>query len=154
MDHMTQTLSILLSVHIIIGIIGTIASYATLLWLFKRKIPIRLLKISSITAFAAYIIAWITGGYYYVVYYGSNVKPIIKDGPNPWAHSIIMETKEHIFLFLPLLAFVILLVVWLKGDNLQENRSLRNALALVILITLMISVSMALGGIVISGSAR
>ena len=151
---MTQTLSILLSVHIIIGIIGTIASYATLLWLFKRKIPIRLLKISSIITFAAYIIAWITGGYYYVVYYGSNVKPIIKDGSNPWAHSIIMETKEHIFLFLPLLAFVILLVVWFKGDSLQENRSLRNALALVILITLVISVSMALGGIVISGSAR
>ena len=81
-------------------------------------------------------------------------KTLVKAGSWPWAHSIIMETKEHIFLFLPLLAFVILLVVWLKGDNLQENRSLRNALALVILITLMISVSMALGGIVISGSAR
>ena len=148
---MTQTLSILLSVHIIIGVIGIIASYATLLWLFKKNISVRLLKISSITAFVAYITAWITGGYYYVVYYGSNVKPIIKDGPNPWAHSIIMETKEHIFLFLPLLAFVILLTVWFKGNNLQENRPLRNALALVVLITLIISVFMALGGVIISG---
>jgi len=151
---MTQALSSLLGIHVTIGVIGIIASYATLIWLFKREIPVRLLKISSITAFVAYITAWITGGYYYVMYYGSSVKPIIKEGPTPWVHLVVMEVKEHIFLFLPILAFVILLVVWLKGQTLQANRPLRDALALVALITLLIAVSMALGGIVISGSAR
>jgi hypothetical protein len=151
---MTQTLQTLLSIHVLIGVTGIIASYATLIWLFKRNIPVRLLKISSLTAFIAYITSWITGGYYYVVYYGGNVKPIIKEGPTPWVHLIIMEVKEHIFLFLPALSFVVLLVVWLKGDKLGEDRKLRNALALVALITLVIAVLMALGGIVISGSAR
>jgi phosphoglycerol transferase MdoB-like AlkP superfamily enzyme len=65
-----------------------------------------------------------------------------------------MEVKEHIFLFLPILAFVILLVIWFKGDRLQENKKLRNALAFVALITLIIAVSMALGGMLISGAAR
>lgn len=151
---MTQELQIFLSIHIFIGVIGIIASYMTLIWMFKREIPIRLLKGGSLIAFIAYIIAWFTGGYYYVVYYGSVVKPIIKNGPNPWVHSIIMEVKEHIFLFLPILSFVILLIVWLKSASLQENRSLRNALALIALITFIIAVSMALAGVLISGSAR
>jgi hypothetical protein len=151
---MSQSLSIYLSIHVLIGVIGIAASYMTLMWLFKRNIPIRSLKVSSIIAFVAYITAWITGGFYYVVYYGSNVKPGIKEGPTPWVHLVIMEVKEHIFLFLPVLAFVVLLVVWLKGDRLQENKPLRNALALVALITLIIAVSMALGGIIISGAAR
>lgn len=151
---MTQALQIFLSIHILIGVIGIIASYMTLLWLFKREIPLRSLKWVSFIAFIAYITAWFTGGYYYVVYYGNIVKPIIKDGPNPWAHLIIMEVKEHIFLFLPILSFIILLIIWLKGTSLQENRPLRNALALIALITFIIAISMAFGGILISGSAR
>jgi hypothetical protein len=151
---MTTSLSIYLSIHVLIGVTGVAASYMTLIWLFKRNIPVRSLKISSLTAFVAYITAWITGGYYYVVYYGGNVKPGIKEGPTPWVHLVIMEIKEHIFLFLPVLAFVILLVVWLKGNSLTENKPLRDALALVALITLIIAVSMALGGIIISGAAR
>lgn len=151
---MTQTLSSLLGIHVTIGVIGIIASYATLIWLFKRNIPVRLLKIASTIAFVAYMTSWITGGYYYVVHYGDAVKPIIKAGPTPWVHLIVMEVKEHIFLFLPVLSFVILIVVWLHGNTLQENRPLRNALALVALITLIIATSMALMGIVISGSAR
>ena len=48
--------------------------------------------------------AWFAGGYYYVEFYGAQVKPYIKEGPFPWAHGVVMETKEHVFLFLPLLA--------------------------------------------------
>jgi len=151
---MTEALQTYLSIHVLIGVTGIIASYATLIWLFKRNIPIKLLKLSSLVAFIAYITTWITGGYYYVVYYGSNVKPIIKEGPTPWVHLIIMEVKEHIFLFLPALSFVVLLVIWLQGRILQENKPLKNALALVALITFVIAVLMALGGVVISGSAR
>lgn len=151
---MTTSLSIYLSIHVLIGVTGIAASYMTLMWLFKRNLSLRSLKVSSLIAFIAYITAWITGGYYYVVYYGDNVKPGIKEGSTPWVHSVIMEVKEHIFLFLPILAFIILLVVWLKGDRLQENQKLRSALALVVLITLIIAVSMALGGVVISGTAR
>lgn len=49
------------------------------------------------------VAAWIGGGYYYVEFYGSSIKPFIKDGPMPWAHGVAMETKEHVFLFLPFL---------------------------------------------------
>jgi hypothetical protein len=26
-------------------------------------------------------------------------------GPHPWAHEVVMEAKEHIFVFLPIIAF-------------------------------------------------
>ena len=151
---MTQALQTYLSIHVLIGVTGIAATYITLMWLFKRELPMKSLKVSSLIAFITYITSWITGGFYYVVYYGGNVKPIIKEGPNPWIHLIIMEVKEHIFLFLPLLSFVALLVIWLKGDRLTENKSLRNWLALVVAITLAIGIFMALGGMLISGAAR
>ncbi len=151
---MTQALQTYLSIHVLIGVIGIAATYMTLMWLFKRELPIKSLKASSLIAFVAYITAWITGGFYYVVYYGGNVKPIIKEGPNPWIHLIIMEVKEHIFLFLPLLSFIALLVVWLKSERLKEDKKLRNALALVVAITFAVAVFMALGGMLISGAAR
>lgn len=49
------------------------------------------------------VAAWLGGGFYYVEIYGSQVKPFIKEGPLPWAHGVAMETKEHVFLFLPFL---------------------------------------------------
>lgn len=55
----------------------------------------------------AFLLSWIIGGYYYVKTYGPMIKPVIKSGPTPWAHSIITETKEHIFLFLPFMAITI-----------------------------------------------
>ncbi len=41
-------------------------------------------------------IAWITAGWYYVLYYGTD-KAVIKAGTMNWAHNVFMEVKEHIF---------------------------------------------------------
>lgn len=46
-------------------------------------------------------LAGILGGYWYVSFYDHD-KTIIQAGPQPWAHYLVMETKEH-------LAFVLLL---------------------------------------------
>ena len=50
------------------------------------------------------VAAWLAGGFYYTQIYGIDVKPLIKAGPLPWVHSVALETKEHVFLFLPFLA--------------------------------------------------
>lgn len=68
---------------------------------------------------------WLLAGIYYTVFYGDNVKPLINEGPWPWAHGIFMEAKEHIYLFLPFLAIVLLALVWQQGDLLKERRSAR-----------------------------
>ena len=48
-------------------------------------------------------LAYIVGGYWYVVYYGAD-KAIIKAGPWPFAHGLFMETKEHLFFMVLMLA--------------------------------------------------
>src|SRR3989338_9086701 len=69
--------------------------------------------ITAALGVAAFVASWIAGGYYYVVYYGTLVKPVIKSGIAPWAHDIIMETKEHIFLFIVPLAMTVFFLVLL-----------------------------------------
>lgn len=64
--------------------------------------------------------SWIVGGYYYVTYYGSLVKPIIQSGSAPWAHIIAMEAKEHVFLFLIPIAITLLLLAKLSPERLKS----------------------------------
>lgn len=147
-------LTYLLISHVIIGIIAVMASYAVLMGLLKRKINLLRLRFSAVVAFVSYFISWITAGTYYVVHYGESVKPIIKAGDYPWAHGVVTESKEHIFLFLPILSFIILLVLFLSGDFLEENKKLKRALAFVAGITFFIGVAITLSGIIMSGAVR
>ena len=43
------------------------------------------------------------GGYWYVLFYGAD-KALINGGPWPFAHGFFMETKEHVFFALLLMA--------------------------------------------------
>ena len=76
--------------------------------------------VTAAVGVAAFVASWLVGGYYYVVYYGVLVKPIIKSGLAPWAHNIIMETKEHIFLFIIPLAATMLFVVMLEKKDMER----------------------------------
>ncbi|WP_269848490.1 hypothetical protein [Methanosarcina horonobensis] len=42
---------------------------------------------------------WLAGGYNYLTVYGSRIKPVILEGPYPWAHEIIMEQKSMFLSF-------------------------------------------------------
>ncbi len=133
--------------HILFGLIGVFASLGVTLALVGKKYNHSLARYSSITAFVAYMLSWLLGGWYYVTFYGSVVKPVIKDGPYPWAHLIVMESKEHIFLMLPILAAVLAIVIWL-------GRGKGNAVAVLSILTTIIAVFILITGVVISGSVQ
>jgi len=82
-------------------------------------------KWASVVGTVAIFGEWALAGTYYTVYYGENVKPVVKGGSWAWAHGIFMEAKEHIYLFLPFLAIVLLALVWQYGGILRENRGAR-----------------------------
>lgn len=150
---MSDLFSTLLILHVVIGILGVGASYTLLMGLLKRKPKLSLLRIYSLTAFLSYLISWGTGGYYYVFRYGGEVKPVIKAGLYPWAHALFMEVKEHIFLFLPVMAFTTLLALWAYGEKLEENKSLRRALILISVMMVLFGTFITASGIIISGAA-
>ena len=109
-----------------------------------------LIATGGLLAFAG---SWIVGGYYYVVYYGPLVKPVIKAGSAPWAHGIAMEAKEHIFLFVFPLAVTMLLLSRLDASTLQ-SLNLKKPASLLALFLAGIGLLMGLLGFMISAAAR
>ncbi len=93
----------ILMLHPTFGVLAMIAA----VWVFVEALNandgniFRLRQVSVLAAVLLWL-AYIVGGYWYVVYYGGD-KALIKAGPWPFAHGFVMETKEHLFLTLLLL---------------------------------------------------
>lgn len=95
---------LILMLHPTFGVLATMCA----VWLFVESLhakPDNRARIRTSAVMVAVLIwlAYILGGYWYVVFYGGD-KALIKAGPWPFAHSFVMETKEHVFLMLLLLA--------------------------------------------------
>ena len=151
---MSAFLSVFLIIHVIFGVVGIFLFGGVALNLLKQKPSFKILKWFSLLGFLGLMISWtISGGYYYVTYYGKAIKPIIQASATPWVHSVIMETKEHIFLFLPFLAFLSMLIIWLNKESLIEKPRLKNMAAIVSFLIMVIGIAIILAGILISGTA-
>lgn len=84
-------------------------------------------RVATLFGILFLLAAWFGGGYYYVEIYGSEIKPFIKEGPLPWAHGVAMETKEHVFLFLPFLGALAWGVMQRFGHLMDTDRAARTA---------------------------
>ena len=121
--------NLLIGIHAAFGELGGIGFLWVLIELFPPT-PQRIqrAKIVALISVVLLFLSWITAGYYYVNIYGSEVKPLIKEGPQPWAHGVFMETKEHIFLFLPFLGLLTLSSLRTYERELLKNKRLRNSI--------------------------
>jgi len=68
------------------------------------------------------LLAWLAGGYQYLAEYAPQLKPVVLEGEWPWAHRIMMEAKEHLFLFLPVVAGALALLLSTGDDGRPESR--------------------------------
>jgi hypothetical protein len=83
------------------------------------------------------------------------VRPIILAGPTPWAHLIVMEAKEHIFIFLPIIALALsVTLATLDGEALLKNPKSRRALAMVASLALFMVLIVFLMGAIISNAGK
>ncbi|MEK7086973.1 MAG: hypothetical protein AAB935_01805 [Patescibacteria group bacterium] len=140
--------------HVVLGLLGVIVFYAAWLALLKQNFSLKFLRFLSGAGLTFFLLSLLSGGYYYVQHYGNVVKPIIKAGRYPWAHSVIMETKEHVFLFLPFLAAVVFLVFWLLGERIGEEPKLKRPLVFLVGLIAVLGIAILMAGITISGAAR
>lgn len=110
-------------------------------------------RLAAIIGVGAFLISWMIGGYYYVMYYGSIVKPIILKGAAPWAHEVAMEAKEHIFLFLIPLALTAFMLTLVNPNELTKLSLKKPAMRLAGLIA---GLGLLIGamGYIISAAAR
>lgn len=131
---------------------------ASLLWgikeaLFLTESRLKWLRASLWIAFAGVMMAWLAGGTYYLFFYPT-VKPVIKEGPEAWAHLIFMEAKEHIFFIIPVLLFVLAYFAHVKGKLLLEHPPLRKKFAVLAGFGAILIFSMAIMGYMITWGAR
>ena len=132
MDLLTiiQSKPVLIGMHLGFAILG-IDAFLWLLGKLKGHGGSRKsLIITAAIGTGAFLASWIAGGFYYVVYYGTLVKPVIKGGSAPWAHNIIMEAKEHIFLFIIPMALTVLFITLLPEGEIEKLRLRRLTLLL------------------------
>lgn len=88
--------------HIIIGL--ALIAFPIIIVLYIKKKPNWLKPFSAVIAFLSWILL-LPSGKLYMAFYPAT-KTLIKAGSWPWAHSIVMETKEHFGLLLPIIATV------------------------------------------------
>jgi hypothetical protein len=93
-------------------------------------------------------LAFLIGGYWYVTSYKTD-KTIILKGPWPFAHNMIMETKEHLVIMLLLLVTFLPIVA---SDDLVASKGARKLMLSVTAIVALLALVMdGEGGIIAMG---
>jgi hypothetical protein len=103
---------LILLAHPTFGALGILAA----VWVFVEALNAQRdnqgrIRFASLATAGFIWVSYVVGGYWYVTYYYADKARIVA-GPWPFAHDFFMETKEHVFLgllilatFLPIAAF-------------------------------------------------
>ncbi|MDO8585640.1 MAG: hypothetical protein Q7T82_01235 [Armatimonadota bacterium] len=103
--------------------LGTLAA----MWVFVEMLNVsernirRMIRMSIVTTTFIWL-SFLFGGYCYVFLYPAD-KAVILAGPQPWAHSVCMEVKEHLFFVLLLLSTYLPVIA--RDGNMIRGRDIR-----------------------------
>jgi len=152
--HGTKSLVLLHSIS------GGLVALALVWVLLEVRYPVdmSLTRVRIASYFATLLVAagcWLAGGYNYLTTYGSQVKPVILAGSYPWVHEIIMEAKEHVFVFLPIIALAVSITLSaLDKDTFLSDANFRRALGMTAYLALFMVLLMFLMGAIISNTGQ
>lgn len=149
---MVNPLILLHAVAAEIGVIGFLWVLVELLSPTESRIARA--QVVAVISCAAFFFAWLVGGFYYVEVYGLHVKPLIKTSDAAWVHNIVMEVKEHVFLFLPILATLATAMLYRFESELIENKDARVSIVLLSGLIVLLGFSIAGMGALISSGYR
>lgn len=148
-------MNILIGLHAGLGEIGALASLWVLVEILNAsESSLRRARTAALIAVLFLAGSWFFGGYNYLTNYTEIVKPIIKNGPLPWAHSVITETKEHVFLFLPFLAVLELSLLTKFSKEILVDSNIKKAATYTAILTVLLFLAMVGMGVFISSGFR
>ncbi len=108
----------------------------------------------SFSGFIMLLTSWFVSATYYTRHYGNIVKPVIKEGSFAWVHGVIMETKEHVFIFIPILALLTFLIIAAFPNWSKENEIPRKPVYALSILIIVLGLGMVSLGYIISAAAR
>lgn len=134
---------VLILVHPTLGVLGVLAA----LWVFVEALKVdesalRRMKIASVTAAALMLLTWPTGGIWDSLFYAAD-KAVIEQGSWAFVGDTVMETKEHLFVIVLLLAIYLPIVVF--GGNLRGSSGAR-------VLTMTVAALVVLSGLAMEGA--
>jgi len=148
---------LLLIIHIGLGEFTGLCFLCVAIETFNRKEEgLKRAKIFSTLGAISGVCAWFAGGYYYLKHYGPVVKPVLiaEASHYKWAHNLLIESKEHIFLFIPLLAVSAFLIYYKLESWKDIDEATSKKAAYLSLLVFLMAFLMAAFGSLISGSVR
>lgn len=145
---------IILMLHPTFGVLGVLAA----VWVFVEVLNASAqnrARLQRVALFAGIFIwlSYLAGGYWYVTYYGAD-RDIIKAGPWPFAHTVVMETKEHVFFVLLLLSTYLPIAARAAADQIVEDSAARNLLLTITAFIVLLGLAMEGGGAVVALGAK
>ena len=136
--------------HVALGVLGIMCAVALFVDVLNvNEGNIERIKKLSLAIAVLIFLAYLIGGYWYVVYYGHD-RDIIKAGQWPWAHNYLMEVKEHIFFLILLLGIYLPIAVY-RNVPLAEKQKRNLVLGIAALIVLLGFFMEGAGGIISKG---
>ncbi len=114
---------LILMAHPTLGALGILGG----VWLFVEALNAResnqtRIRMAGLATAGLMWGSYLIGGYWYVTFYAVDKARIVA-GPWPFAHNFFMETKEHVFLSLLLLATFLPIAA---SNNLAASKGARN----------------------------
>lgn len=148
-------MNILIGLHAGLGEIGALASLWVLVELLNTsEASLRRARIAALIAVIFFVGSWFVGGFNYLNDYATVVKPLIKSGPLSWAHLVMTETKEHVFLFLPFLAIIEWSLLAKYKNEIINDENMRKTALYIAFLTVLLSLAMVGMGVLISTGFR
>lgn len=137
--------------HSTFGVLGTLSA----LWVFVDALNAReenaaRIGNAALIGAACMLTTWILGGYWYVHFYPAD-KAAILQGPWPFAHTLFMETKEHLFFITLILSFYLAIAT---RDKLYANSSARKMVLAVSMLVVLTGLAIEGSGAIINHAAK
>lgn len=142
---------VILMAHATLGVLGTLCA----LWVFVEALNAsdsngpRTLAAARLSALFMAATAFV-GGYWYVRFYPADRAMILK-GPWPFAHNLFMETKEHLFFAVLILALYLPVAA---AEKLYANAAARRMVLCVASLIVLSGLAMEGAGAIINHGAK
>jgi hypothetical protein len=142
---------VILLAHSTFGVLGILSA----VWVFvdtlnaREENAGRIRKIAFLSALCMFV-TWILGGYWYFHFYPLDRAMILK-GPWPFAHTVFMETKEHLFFITLILSFYLPIAA---RDKLYANAAARKMVLCVAMLIVLSGLAIEGAGAVINHGAK
>lgn len=142
------------------GFLGTILVVGLVIAIWEASFPrgrsLRVLQVNTIVMTVAVLIIDLVGDLIYVRYRmsdPSSARSLILAGNKPWVHNLLMEMKEHVAHFIPLILLVVVAIVFVYDIRKSENSTARKVVVTLLSVSLVITLLVLLMGAIVTNQA-